>query len=100
MEIFILKVAENKIKENLDDKVTYHGRKWLQIPRCGNMYLFRLSSSKLGLASYIKYIHSEGERVAKKRSTSYGGRGKFSGINYVRHKCFSKVRYKMEIKEM
>ena len=65
MEIFILKVAGNKMKENFDDKVTYHGRKWLHIPTRGNMYLFRRSSSKLGLASSIKYIHSEGKRVAK-----------------------------------
>ena len=98
MQTFILKVAGKKIKENLDDKVTYHGRKWLQIPRFGNMSLLRLSGSKLALASSIKYVHSEGERVAKKRSTSYGRRGRLSGINYVRHESFSKVRYKIEIK--
>ena len=51
METFILKVAGNKIKKNLDNKVTYHGRKRLQIPRSGNMSLLRLSGSKLALAS-------------------------------------------------
>ena len=74
MKTFILKVAGNKIKENLDDKVTYNGRKRLQI-RSGNMYLLRLSGSKLALVSSIKYVHSEEERVAKKSSTSYGGGG-------------------------
>ena len=55
MEIFILQVAGNKIKGNLDNKVTYHDRKWLKIPRSVNMSLLRLSISKLTFASSIKY---------------------------------------------
>ena len=89
MKTFILKLAGNKIKENLDDRVTHHDRKCLKTPRSWNMSLLRLNGGKLALVAFIKYVNSAGERLAKERSTSYGGRERFSGINYVSHKYFS-----------
>ena len=43
-------MSETWINENLDNKVTYYVRKWLQIPRSGIISQLRLSSRKLGLS--------------------------------------------------
>ena len=43
----IYNMREKCIVENLDNKITYYVRKWLHIPRSGNISYLQLSSNNL-----------------------------------------------------